>query len=54
MVLEAEKGIAAGPDVRVGSKADLKAEKSDFRFTRETGLKSDITACPKSANFGSR
>src|ERR1700737_1252898 len=29
-----------------GSKADLTAPKSDFRFTRESGLKSDISPCP--------
>jgi hypothetical protein len=39
-------------DVRSGSKADLTAPKSDFRFTPENGLKSDITPCPKSATTG--
>src|SRR5258707_3409663 len=29
-----------------GSKADLTAPKSDFRFATESGLKSDITPCP--------
>ena len=29
-------------DVSLGSKADLTAPKSDFRFTPESGLKSDI------------
>src|SRR6266404_8853587 len=33
-------------------KADLTAQKSDFRFTPESRLKSDITPCPKSANNG--
>src|SRR5260370_25345948 len=32
-----------------GSKADLTAPKSDFSFTPESGLNSDIAACPKSA-----
>jgi hypothetical protein len=35
-------------------KADLTAPKSDFRFTPESGLMSDISPCPKSANSGSR
>jgi hypothetical protein len=35
-------------------KADLTAPKSDFRFTPESGLKSDITPFPFSANSGSR
>src|SRR6266446_6306944 len=35
-----------------GSKADLTAQKSDFRFTPESRLKSDITPCPKSARLG--
>ena len=33
-------------------KADLTAPKSDFRFTPESGLKSDIAPCPKSAMCG--
>src|SRR5260370_17367388 len=41
-------------DVSVGSKADLTAQKSDFRFTPESRLKSNIAPCPKSANRGSR
>jgi len=41
-------------DVRVGSKAALTAPKSNYRFTPESGLKSDIRPCPKSANNGSR
>ena len=35
-----------------GPKADLTAEKSDFRFTPESGLKSDIASCPKTARVG--
>src|SRR5260370_901796 len=35
--------------VRNGSKAALTAPKSNFRFTPESGLKSDIAPCPKSA-----
>jgi len=36
-------------DVCSGSKTDLTAPKSDFRITPESGLKSDIAPCPKSA-----
>ncbi|SRR6266849_6792737 len=36
-----------------GSKADLTAPKSDFRYTPESGLNSDIAPCPKSAMSGS-
>src|SRR5437667_5661420 len=36
-----------------GSKAALTAPKSNFRFTPESGLRSDIAPCPKSANNGS-
>jgi hypothetical protein len=36
-------------DVRYGSKAALTAPKSNFRFTPESGLNSDIAPCPKSA-----
>jgi hypothetical protein len=39
-------------NVADGSKAALTAPKSNFRFTPESGLNSDITACPKSANNG--
>jgi hypothetical protein len=39
-------------DVRSGSKADLTAPKSNFRFTPESGLKSDIAPCPGSATSG--
>jgi hypothetical protein len=35
-----------------GSKAALTAPKSNFRFTPESGLNSDIAPCPKSARFG--
>jgi hypothetical protein len=38
---------------RVGSSTDLTAPKSDFRFTPESGLKSDIRPCPVRANTGS-
>ena len=38
--------------VRFGSKAALTALKTDFRFTPESGLKSDIALCPKSAKNG--
>ncbi len=41
-------------NVREGSKAALTAAKSDFRYTPESGLNSDITPCPKSANSGQR
>ena len=37
-------------DVCCGSKAALTAPKSNFRFTPESGLKTDIAPCPKSAN----
>ncbi len=40
-------------DVRSGSKAALTAPKSNFRFTPESGLRSDIVPCPKSARNGS-
>ena len=41
-------------EVRCGwSKSDLTAPKSDFRFTPESGLRSDIAPCPKSAISGS-
>src|SRR6266403_3353614 len=37
------------PNVRGGSKAALTAPKTDFRYTPESGLKTDIVPCPKSA-----
>jgi len=37
-----------------GSRADLTGPQSDFRFTPESGLKSDIRPCPFRANSGSR
>src|SRR5437773_401043 len=44
------------PDVGVftqpGSKAALTAPKTDFRFTPESGLNSDIAPSPKSAMYG--
>jgi hypothetical protein len=36
-----------------GSSTDLTAPKSNFRFTPENGLKSDIASCPGSANIRS-
>jgi hypothetical protein len=38
-------------DVRSGSSTDLMVPKSNFRSTPESGLKSDIALCPKSANY---
>jgi hypothetical protein len=38
-------------DVSCGSKADLTGPKSDFRFTPESGLKSDISPCPFRADI---
>ena len=40
-------------EVAYGSKGDLTAPKSNFRCTPESGLKSDIPPCPKSAMNGS-
>ena len=37
---------------RNGSKADLTAPKSDFRFASESGLNSDIAPCPFGARTG--
>src|SRR6478752_9394568 len=37
-------------DFRNGSSTDLTAPKSNFRSSPESGLKSDIAPCPKSAN----
>src|SRR5216683_217497 len=39
-------------NVSCGSKADLTPPKSDFRYTPESGLKTDIAPCPKSARNG--
>ena len=39
-------------NVRIGSKAALTDPKSNFRFTPESGLNSDIAPCPKSAMCG--
>jgi hypothetical protein len=39
--------MRSGLDVSVGSKAALTAPKSDFRFTPEGRLNSDIRRCPK-------
>ncbi len=41
-----------GTHVAVGSKAALTAPKTDFRFTPESGLNSDIAPSPKSAMCG--
>ena len=41
-------------NVRSGSKAALTAAKCDFRCALESGLNSDIAACPKRAMSGSR
>jgi hypothetical protein len=40
-------------DVRSESSTDLTTPKSDFRFTPESGLKTDIAPCPFGANSGS-
>jgi len=37
-------------DFRPGSKGDMTAPKSDFRYTPESELKSDIAACPFGAD----
>jgi hypothetical protein len=39
-------------EVRSGSKAALRAPTSNFRFAPDSGLKSDIAPCLKSANNG--
>jgi hypothetical protein len=41
-------------NVSCGSKADLTPPKSNFRFTPESGLNSDIAPRPKGADTGSR
>ena len=43
--------LPSSTQVRDGSKADLTAPKSNFRFTPESGLKSDIAARPVCADF---
>jgi hypothetical protein len=35
----------------MGPKAALTAPKTDFRYTPESGLKTDITPCPKGADI---
>jgi hypothetical protein len=40
----------ARANVRVGSKGDLTASKSDFRYTPDSGHRPTATACPKSAD----
>ena len=47
-VWQAETALA---QVAYRSKADLTAPKSDFRFTPENGLYSDIGPCPFRADF---
>src|SRR6476646_6268630 len=42
-----QRGKLSGPDVSVGSSTD----KFDFRFTPESGLKSDIGPCPFRADI---
>jgi hypothetical protein len=49
-ILHAKLGV--GVFTQPGSKTDLTAPKSDFRFTPESGLKSDIPPCPVRANSG--
>ena len=39
---------------RLGPSTDLTTPKFDFRFTPESGLKSDISPCPFGANIRSR
>jgi hypothetical protein len=39
------------PNVAYGSKADLTPPKSNFRFTPESGLNSDIAPCPFCADI---
>jgi hypothetical protein len=43
-----------GVFTQAGSKADLTAPKSNFSFTPESGLNSDIAPCPKGAKSGSQ
>jgi len=43
--------MPASASFRVGSKTDLTVPKFNFRFTRESRLRSDISPCPKSADF---
>ena len=42
----------SGGNVRCGSKADLTARMSDFRFTPQSGLRADIAPCPFGAISG--
>ena len=41
-----------GADVRSGSKAGFTAPNCDFRSSPESGLKSDIAACPFRVSSG--
>jgi hypothetical protein len=43
--------LAGRSKVLCGSKGDVTALKCDFRYTPESGLKSDIAACLKCANI---
>jgi hypothetical protein len=45
--------FAIGVFTQPGSKADLTARMSDFRFTPESGLRADIVPCPFRAMNGS-
>jgi hypothetical protein len=44
-------GCSAPQDVACASKADLADPNGDFRYAPESGLKADIAARPKSADF---
>src|SRR3981189_1346908 len=47
-----ETSCNARPDHTFGSKADLTAPKSNFRYTPQSGLRADIAPCPFRANSG--
>src|SRR5947208_2635660 len=49
-----EISCTARPDHTVGSKADLMAPKSNFRFAPEGGLRADIASLPFRATSGNR
>jgi hypothetical protein len=49
----AQRAYFVRENVGLGSKAALTAPKSDFSFTPESGLRSDIAPCPKGAISGS-
>jgi hypothetical protein len=46
------RGRLTRPKVRCGSKADLTAPKSNFRFTPQSRLRADIAPCPFRATSG--